>query len=71
MRKYYEVTVTRLQPQSTTFRVVAWSEAGARLAAFDLCGDHIFESSGDAYDEQVESCEAQEDHENSLDQEEG
>lgn len=53
----YQVTVTRLQPQSVTFTVSAETEAGARRAALDTCGDEIFESSGEAYDEQVESCD--------------
>ena len=52
----YTVTITRLMPQSTTFEVNAFDEKQARELALNNCGDHIFEQSGDAYDEEVESC---------------
>jgi hypothetical protein len=52
----YIVVVTRLQPQSVTIEVHADSEAEAEAIALATCGDHVFESSGDAEDEVVESC---------------
>ena len=52
----YTVVVTRLQPQSVTMEVHADSEAEAEALALATCGDHVFEASGCAEDETVESC---------------
>lgn len=52
----FNVTVSRLMPQYATFSVEAETEEQAREIALETCGNHEF-SSGDAYDDSVDSCD--------------